>query len=302
MNFEPHQLRVFAALMAERSVGRAAIELRTSPSNVRRIWTSLEQELGETLFDASERGTAAPTRAAERLEREMSGFLHEVRRLEDSIRSIHRTGRVLRLGADRQVFNTSHFSHLFNSLRHDRRFRISFVEVPFEEGRSALESGSCDLFFAIDGAPGRRFESRPMADLPLDVAFSRSSDDHPVPPTTLARWNWSLAAFSSTQIARQTLRLIQEAGGGTGSICSHNEFLRWVEGQNQPAHEAVVCIRPASFRRLSQISFQPLDLPSGYPLHVSYLKQHPFEFLESIVHQIARALEESTHGLRSTKP
>lgn len=302
MQFEPQQLKVFTTLMHERSVGRAAVELRTSASNVRRIWASLEMELGEPLFDASERGIALPTRAAERLEREMSSLLTEVRRFEDSVRTIHRTGRVLRLGADRNVFNTSHFSHLFNTLRHDRRFRISFVEVQGAEGRAALESGACDLFFAIEGTPGRRFETRDLPSLPLDVAFAGETSDPGVAPKKLAEWNWALATFASPLLARETLRRIQKSGGGNGQMCSQNEFLRWIERARQEDTQAVVCIRPASFRRLSQVSFLPLQMEASYPLHVSYLRQHPFEFLEAIVQHMSRALGDSTHGSRSSQP
>ena len=299
MHFEPQQLKVFTALMNERSVGRAAVELRTSASNVRRIWASLEEELGEALFDASERGHAAPTKAAERLEREISGLLSEVRRFEDSVRSIHRTGRVLRLGADRNVFNTSHFGHLFNTLRHDPRFRISFVEVAAAEGRASLEAGVCDLLFAIEGTPGRRFETRDLPSLPLDVACLRQPDSEPiVDAQTLANWDWALATFSSPSLARDTLRKIQRGGGGNGQMCSQHEFLRWAEGFTSPISDAVVCIRPVSFTRLPKVCFLPLKMEASYPLHVSYLRQHPFEFLEAIVQQMDRALKDSTHGSR----
>ncbi|MDB6078282.1 MAG: LysR family transcriptional regulator [Akkermansiaceae bacterium] len=302
MHFEPQQLKVFTALMHERSVGRAAVELRTSASNVRRIWASLEEELGESLFDASERGHAAPTKAAERLEREITSLLTEVRRFEDSVRSIHRTGRVLRLGADRNVFNTSHFGHLFNTLRHDPRFRISFVEVSSSEGRSSLEAGACDLLFAIEGTPGRRFETRDLPSLPLDVAcMRRPEDETDIGAATLAEWNWALATFSSPSLARDTLRKIQRCGGGSGQMCSQHEFLRWAEGFSSPISDAVVCIRPVSFRRLPRVSFHPLNVEASYPLHVSYLRQHPFEFLETIVQQMDRALKDSTHGSRSAQ-
>jgi DNA-binding transcriptional LysR family regulator len=300
MHFEPQQLKVFTALMNERSVGRAAVELRTSASNVRRIWASLEEELGEPLFDATERGHAVPTKAAERLEREMTGLISEVRRFEDSVRSIHRTGRVLRLGADRNVFNTSHFGHLFNTLRHDPRFRISFVEIAAAEGRSSLEAGACDLLFAVEGTPGRRFETRDLPPLPLDVACLQCPEfGSVVDAETLAAWNWNLATFSSPSLARDTLRKIQRCGGGNGQMCTQQDFMRWAEGSHSPMGEAVICIRPVSFRRLPKVSFLPLNIDASYPLHVSYLRQHPFEFLEAIVQQMDRALKDSTHGSRS---
>lgn len=298
MHLEPLQLRAFNTLLNEGSVTRASLELRTSPSNVRRIWQNLEEELGEKLFNANEQGETIPTSAARALDREMSSLLEEVRRFEASVRRIHRSGRTLRLGANRNVFNTNHFGKLFNTLRHDERFRISFVEVSPEEGRAALEAGGCDLFFSVDGTPGRRFDSRDLPHLPLDVAYEhRPSTEPRVAPTELADLQWSLATFAKTSLALDTLKKIESSGGGNGRLCSQHQFLSWAEDSLGDETDAMVCIRPASFSRLPRVSFLPLDLNVGYPLCVSYLRQHPYEFLPSIVEQMNRALSDpSPHG------
>lgn len=297
MHLEPLHLRAFNTLLSEGSVSRASLELRTSPSNVRRIWQNLEEQLGEKLFIPNELGETTPTSAAKVLEREMNSLLEEVRRFEASVKKIHRNGRTLRLGSNRNVFNTSHFGRLFNTLRNDERFRISFVEVNAEEGRSALEAGACDLFFAVDGTPGRRFESRDLPPLPLDVAYERSRSDQPkVDPRDLADLQWSLATFAKTSLALETLKKIENCGGGSGKLCTQHQFLSWAEHSASDETEAVVCIRPASFSRLPRVSFLPLDLNAGYPLCVSFLKQHPYEFLPSIVEQMNRALGNPAHG------
>ena len=279
-------------------MSRASLELRTSASNVRRIWQSLEEQLGEKLFTSNDQGETIPTTAARALDREMSSLLEEVRRFEASVKRIHRNGRTLRLGASRNVFNTNHFGKLFNTLRHDERFRISFVEVKADEGRPALEAGECDLVFSVDGTPGRRFESRDLPPLKLDVASERSPlKELKVEPTELADLKWSLATFAKTSLALDTLKKIESSGGGNGKLCSQHQFLSWAEDNPGDGTEAVVCIRPASFNRLPRVSFFPLDLNAGYPLCVSYLKQHPYEFRTSIVDQMNRALSDPfPHG------
>lgn len=284
--------------MNEGSVSRASLELRTSPSNVRRIWQSLEEQLGERLFVPNEIGETTPTSAAKLLDREMNSLLEEVRRFEGSVKKIHQNGRTLRLGADRNVFNTSHFGRLFNSLRHDPRFRLSFVEVNGDEGRSALEAGACDLLFAVDGTPGRRCESRDLPPLKLDVACERSLSEEPaVSLGDLSHLKWSLAAFTKTSLALDTLQRIEKSGGGSGRLCSQYQFLRWAEeSPTDETQEAVVCVRPVSFSRLPRVSFLPLDIDAGFPLHVSYLRQHPYEFLPTIVEQMERALNHRSHG------
>ncbi len=300
MEFEPNQLRFFSALMSEGTVSRASVELRTSAGNVRRVWHELEQQLGEPLFAAPAPGVAEPTTAARRLEREMGRLLGEIRHFEDAVRKIHQAGRVLRLGADRHLFNTSHFGSLFNTLRHDHRFRISFVEVSPPEGRAALESGACDLLFTEESPGGRRFEARELPALPLDVACAGSLPEGPeIEPEGLASMDWALAAFSSQGLARRTLERIRHCGGGRGRLWRHEDFLRWAEVPEETGTRAVVCIRPTACERLSHVSFLPLRIDTAYPLRVSWLKQHPYEFIPAIVEQMACALDASPHGSRS---
>jgi DNA-binding transcriptional LysR family regulator len=301
MNFDPLHLRAFTALMNEGSVSRASLELRTSPSNVRRIWQNLEEQLGDRLFISNERGETRPTTAAKLLDREMTALLEEMRRFEASVQRIHRNGRTLRLGADRNVFNTRHFGRLFNALRADTRFRISFVEVNGDEGRGALEAGGCDMFFALDGTPGRRFESRELPPMRFDVACARPRDGEPVlNPRSLADLNWSLADFATDSLALDRLRKIEAGGAGSGRLCSQNQFMRWAEERPEGDTEAIVCVRPASFSRSPQVSFLPLESIAGFPFCVTYLKQHPYEFLPVITDQMDRALKTPANGSRST--
>lgn len=303
MEFDPNQLRFFSALLHERSVSRAALELRTAKGNVRRIWADLEKQLGEPLFTSEVPGKIQPTRAAHRLEKEMSGLLGEIRRFEDAVRKIHQAGRVLRLGADRHLFNTSHFGRLFATLRADPRFRIAFVEVESEDERIALESGACDLLFTEESPIGRRFEARDLPALPLDVACAdpvEACDDFA--PEGLAGIDWALAAFSSRGLAERTLDRLRRRGGGRGRLWKRQDFLRWAEVPEQTETRAVVCIRPNASERWSRVSFLPLRFDACYPLQVTWLKQHPYEFISAIVEQMDRAFGDSCHGSGSSQP
>jgi len=232
----------------------------------------------------------------------MTSLLEEVRRFEASVRKIHQNGRVLRLGADRNLFNTGHFGRVFNTLRHDPRFRISFLEVGADDGKAALEAGACDLLFSIEGVPGRRLESRELPPMALDVACSRDRTDlSPVQLEELSHWSWSLATITEKPRALDTLQHIRKSGGGEGQLWTQHHFMRWAEDLKSAEADAVVCVRPVSFHRLSQVVFLPLGLEASYPLNVSYLKQHPYEFLETMVGQVDRALQSSPQadGLRS---
>lgn len=303
MHFDHQQLRVFASLMTERSASRASLELHTSRSNVRRIWQNLEEQLGAPLFNSRDNGEAKPTPAAQCLEREMGSLLDEIRGFEAAVKKIHLNGRVLRLGADRSLFNTGHFGRLFNSLRHDSRFRVSFVEVNPRDSRQALESGACDLLFATDGPGGRRIESKALPLIGLDVASCReSAEGESFDPAALSKMNWAIAVLNDKVLANELLEKISKSGAGVGKIWSQQQFLNWGENPQGSDIEAVVCVRPVSFERMPRIQFSTLAADVNFGLRVCYLKQHPYEFLETTVGQIERALNQQADGLRLTMP
>jgi hypothetical protein len=177
MHFDPEQLRVFSALMTEGSTSRASLELRTSRSNVRRIWQHLEDQLGETLFVTRDSGGTEPTPAARCLEREMGALLDEVRRFEATVRKIHQNGRVLRLGADRKLFTTGHFGRVFNTLRHDPRFRVSFLEVGVKTARrpsNAVPATCCSRSTGCRDGAWNRGSCRPWRSMSLVPAITGS--------------------------------------------------------------------------------------------------------------------------------
>jgi DNA-binding transcriptional LysR family regulator len=299
MRFDPEHLRVFSALLAEGSAARASLELRTSRSNVRRVWHHLEKQIGERLFTDREEGGIEATAAGRRLEREMTRLQEQVRRFESRVRKMHRDGRVLRLGADRHLFNTGHFGRAFQTLRGDPRLRIAFVEVTSADSRSALESGACDLLFSVDGIPGRRVESRELPPMPLEVACAGTPPaSSPLPPAELSRRCWSLAELAGTPRAMATLQWLRSSGGGEGRLCSQHHFLRWAEDTTMDETDAIVCVKPMSHHRLPQVTFVPLGMDAGYPLSVSCLRQHPYEFLPALIEQVNRALAAPADGLR----
>ncbi|RYD46845.1 MAG: hypothetical protein EOP83_28990 [Verrucomicrobiaceae bacterium] len=125
-----------------------------------------------------------------------------------------------------------------------------------------------------------------------DVACSRDRhDETPVQPEELANLSWSLATITEKPRALNTLQHIRKSGGGEGQLCTQHHFMRWAEDTRSAEMDAMVCVRPVSFHRLSQVTFLPLGLEASYPLNVSYLKQHPYEFLETMVGQVDRALQ-----------
>lgn len=288
MRIEPETLRAFAVVMTEGTVARAALELRTSRSNVRRILRSLEQALGERLFRGG-RGTLEPTDAARRLQREMGGLMERIGSFDHAVRAIHAGGRLLRIGVKRSLFLTATFAAAARVLREDRRHRVSYVELEADEGRAALESGVCDLVFSVDGIGGRRFQCHGLPDMPVVAAVRGETDRTPVDPAELAAGGWTLAATDSSHDER-LLSGIRSSCGGRGDLRPYGSLLRWMERPDAGNERLILCVPPVRGTRVAGVGFRPLAFAASYPLHVTRLRQHPFESLDSVIHGVESAL------------
>lgn len=291
MRFDLDILRVFSAVLAERTTARAAIELRTSRSNVRRVIQMLESRVGEPMFVTGTDGDLEPTAAARHLRREMAGLLGEVERFEDAVRAIHRSGRLLNVGVRKGLFHTAAFAAVARTLREDPRCRVSYVELKRGEDGAALESGACDLVISVEPVAGRRFECHELPEMPVMAAIAggRPGDD-PVEPAELAACDWALAKMAEGPRDEQVLRGLRESFGGRGSLCSYGNLVRWMENPDEAGARAMLCVRPVSSIRAEHVAFRPLACDARYPLSATHLRQHPFEFLEGVVRGAGNAL------------
>ncbi|WP_338288987.1 LysR family transcriptional regulator [Luteolibacter sp. LG18] len=290
-------MQVFKAVLAECSMSQAAMRLRTSASNVKRIVTALEGELGVPLFDRESRGKFQPTTHADRLNQEMTGFMEEMESLQQYVSQIRETGRTLKIGAQRWFFETAYFVRLFNLMRQDNRFRATFLEVATGQERTMVESGACDVYVGLVTPASKRVTTVHLAPLPMSVGCvapgfvpRELSDLSEISP-------WGLHAPDLRAASREWLQCIEIAGGGIGRQLTSSQFREWSTCPSSSNLQAVVAPAPAEGTTEPSIRWQPLPLLTPIPVRASFLSQHPYGCLEHALHKASASLKQHEHSV-----
>jgi DNA-binding transcriptional LysR family regulator len=142
------QLEVLRAVYRERSFSNAALDLRSTRGNVKRMCGELEQILGGTLFENEESGTLEPTPFADAMVSQLNPLIRSVRKLEDAVAMMHETGRVLRLAASPELFETAWFTGFLRRFRSKCPFRVCCLMFDERRFQTALLNAECDVFLA----------------------------------------------------------------------------------------------------------------------------------------------------------
>ncbi|MGC4012957.1 MAG: LysR family transcriptional regulator [Luteolibacter sp.] len=295
MPLDAHYLQVFKAVLTECSMSQAAMRLRTSASNVKRIVTALEGELGVPLFDRECRGKFQPTSHADRLNQEMAGFLEEMESLQQYVSEIRETGRLLRIGAQRWFFETAYFVRLYNLLRQDARFRVTFMEVTTGQERTMVESGACDVYVGLVSPGSKRVATVHLTPLAMSLGCVAPgfvakdlADLSEVDP-------WGLHAPDLRAASRDWLQAIEMAGGGIGRQITATQFREWSAEPSSANLRAVIAPTPAAGTSSPDIHWQSLNLLAPIPVRASFLVQHPYGCLEHALHKASTILKAHEH-------
>jgi DNA-binding transcriptional LysR family regulator len=140
------QLEVLRAVYRERSFTNAALDLRSTRGTVKRMCQDLEKILGGTLFDLEEAGILSPTPFADAMVGQLGPLIRSVRKLEDSVAMMHQTGRVLRLAASPELFESTWFTGFLRRFRSKCPFRVCCLMFDDRRFQSALLNAECDVF------------------------------------------------------------------------------------------------------------------------------------------------------------
>ena len=95
-NITFRQLEVFWIVCREGSYANAALELRSTRTNIKRVCEDFEQVVGRSLFTDGPERTLLPTLFAKGLLGQFTPLARCLRRMDESVRSIHEKGRILR--------------------------------------------------------------------------------------------------------------------------------------------------------------------------------------------------------------
>lgn len=223
-NLTFRQLEVFFNVFREGSYGNAAVELRSTRSNIKRVCKDFENEVGRPLFIEREDRTLDPTPFARGLMGQTSALSRALRHLEDGVKSMHEKGRVLRFGGSGDFFRGGMFTAFLARLQISDAFRPCFLRIETARFRTALLNSECDVFFGAGISASDRLERVDLGAIPWKFEKgARVRGAHPSAPKDLPPGQWWLAHAGDMDAAEALLEEFHAAGAKAGKILGIGE-------------------------------------------------------------------------------
>lgn len=223
-NLSFRQLEVFFNVFREGSYANAAVELRSTRSNIKRLCKDFENEMGRPLFIEKADRTLDPTPFARGLMGQTTSLSRALRHLEDGVKSMHEKGRVLRFGGSGDFFRGGVFTSFLARLQISDAFRPCFLRIETQRFRTALLNSECDVFFGTGISASERLE---LVDLgPIPWKFEKgllNRGKMPAVPSDLPPGRWWVAVTGEKEAAEEVLQALHAAGAKGGALLGESE-------------------------------------------------------------------------------
>ncbi len=274
-------LSAFRRVYRERDFSKAASELRTSRKSIVRMIENLENSFRCRLFESDGYRMLQPTPFAERLFNDLKPISQLQTDLETKISTIRESDRVLQIASSPAVFRTPSFCRLFREMQSVSGVRTSYSSIPCEDAAKSLISGRCDLYVGSWKGDPRRFTNCSSGSNPYHI-LTRKPNNPPDRATTLH----SLAYLVWPNV-KSPLPASPKASDTKWQTIEENQWLRWMDHPDE-CPEGTRIYAPqipvdSTFWTISPNS-NPLGLSQS--LRLSFLRQHPYEFLPSLTDSI----------------
>ncbi len=218
-NITFRQLEVFCFVCRESSYANAALELRSTRANVKRVCEDFAKAIGRPLFSEGPNRSLQPTPFAQGLLTQISPLSRSLRRLEDSARRQHEKGRILRFAASGDFFKGGLFTDFLARLQIADSFRPCFLKIEPKRFRTALLNAECDVYFGAGVQPSDRLDAVNLGRIPW--RFDRGSANQgklPDTPADLPDGKWWIAGCGEIETAEEMLGKLHAAGARNGKL------------------------------------------------------------------------------------
>lgn len=275
-------LSAFQTVYQEKSYscwGKGVVSTRKS---VMRMMQNLERSFHCSLFEKGALGELVPSAFAERLFNDLR-FLTAARyRMMDHVRGIRESGRVLHVGSSAAVFRTQEFRNLFREIQSIHGIRTSYSPVDAADAGRLLMSGQCDLYIGCWSGTASRFVSREAGCVGFRCYRRRGAEAATGSPPSART---CLVALDGKPPAGETIGRALE----TPEIITDSKWLYWLDHpEDCPADTRII----GPEVQLDPMCWEVEDLgvagPVAKALRVSFLRQHPYEFLPALVGKIEK--------------
>jgi DNA-binding transcriptional LysR family regulator len=218
-NLSFRQLEVFRVIYGERSYANAAIELRSTRANIKRMCDEFEREVGRPLFVEGEDKELQPTEFAEGLLSHLIPLSRALRRLGEGVRTLHEDGRLVRFAAPEAFFGGGVFTEFLSRLQIKDLFRPCFLKVDVRRFRTALLNSECDVYFGVGLVDSERLDVVDLGKVPWKIVHGREGlGEIPADVAELPAGKWKIVRSGEDGSANHVLQAFHAAGAVGGEL------------------------------------------------------------------------------------
>lgn len=218
-NITFRQLEVFRVVCREASYANAALELRSTRANIKRVCDDFEKAVGRSLFEEGPDRTLVPTSFAQGLLGQISPLSRSLRRLGDTVRSVHEKGRILRFAAAGEFFKGGLFSNFLARLQISDTFRPCFLRIETTRFRTALLNVECDVYFGVGITASERLDLVNLGPIPWKIdRGSQCNGRLPSQPGELPTGKWWITQAGEPEVTAHILAAFHAAGAKDGRV------------------------------------------------------------------------------------
>ncbi len=272
------QLEIFRTVFEERSFTNAALELRSTRANIKRMCDDFSQELGHPLFEEDTEKTLRPTSFARGLVNQMTPLSRSLRRLNDGVKSLHQDGRLVKFAAAGEFFGESVFTDFLGLLEIRSLFRTCFVKMNPGRYRTALLNAECDVYFGCGLTGSERLEMVDLGPVPWKISRKDPHDAAEIRcPGDLPEGAWEIPLAEDPESAAECLEALHRAGAKGGRTAGRGGTRVLLEPDITRSHDSPTLGWP------------------GYRFSAVLRKHHPYPELKSHLAQASAKMREG-HG------
>ncbi len=266
-NITFRQLEVFRLVCREESYANAALELKNTRANVKRVCDDFEKAVGRPLFEDGPDRDVIPTAFALGLLGQISPLSRGLRRLGESVKHLHEEGRILRFAAAGEFFKGGLFSDFLGRLRISDSFRPCFLRIETKRSRTALLNAECDVYFGAGISASDRLDLVHLGPIPWRVELGENfKGPLPKSPADLPDGKWWLSGAAESDSSALLLEAFHDRGAKGGKILTN-------PSDKPPATDHIVFYHDTTTRHGGD------DIWPCYQFSAVLRKHHPYSEL-----------------------
>ncbi|MES2923943.1 MAG: LysR family transcriptional regulator [Verrucomicrobiota bacterium] len=261
-NITFRQLEVFRVVCREASYANAALELRSTRANIKRVCEDFEKAVGRPLFEEAPNRTLQPTLFAQGLLGQISPLSRSLRRLGDTVKSLHEKGRILRFAAAGEFFKGGLFTDFLARLQISDTFRPCFLRIETKRFRTALLNAECDVYFGVGIIASDRLDLVNLGSIPWKIDCKGKP---PAKPADLPPGKWWIGDAGETEATARLLEAFHAAGAKGGRILT----------DAKPADDEMVFSHDTTARHSTDIHWPTFQFSAVLRRHHPYTELLP---------------------------